>query len=174
MAANGRILRSVYANALMPQRGITFPVDLTACGRFMLLAMKWLLFTVLSFQLVATPPCLAAMDCGMGPVQSAASPEAHHHSSVSADSSQHKSCDDCGETDSNKAVADNTTSATLCSGNSDLAFVAPEATGNQIAVMATVSDFPHAPPDTRATYPSPKPATLRGETTYLRTLRIRL
>ena len=140
----------------------------------MLLAMKWLLLTVLSVQLMIAPPCLAAIDCDMGSSHSEASPEVHNHSSAAVDTSQHAMCDDCDEASGDKALADDATSAILCSSTSVLAIIAVENACKSIDVIATTSTFAHAPPDTRAPYPLPKVTAVHGETLYLRTLRIRL
>lgn len=140
----------------------------------MLPDMKWLLFTVLSFQLLATPPCLAAMDCDMDAGHAEVTSEAHSHSSAPDEASSDQNSDQCDEAGREIVLADDATPATLCSNTSDLTIVTPENTNKSTAVIATASNIPDAPPDSGAVYPLPRATALQGETIYLRTLRIRL
>lgn len=164
----------------MPQGRINSPVDLTANGRFMLSAMKWLLFTVLSFQLMVAPPCVAAMDCGqmsepMAHTEHGADHGANHLVAASADTSHQDPCDDCaGVGDELFALADSPAAVNCCPDASGLAIIALESTREPVAIVAAGFDFTHAPPVASAHFPSPKMAILQRQNIFLRTSRFRL
>ena len=146
----------------------------------MLSAMKWLLFTVLSFQLMVAPPCAMAMDCEqpsepMAHSEHGAAHEANHLVTASADASQHAPCDDCAEGGGEHfTMANNPAAVNCCSGASDVAIIAPETTKERVALVAAGFDFTHAPPVASAHVPTPKIAILQHQNIVLRTSRLRL
>lgn len=164
----------------MPQGRINSPVDLTANGRFMLSAMKWLLFTVLSFQLMVAPPCVAATDCEQPSEPMAHSghgeaPGANHAVAASADTSHQNPCDDCADPGNEPfAMADNPAAVNCCPDVSGLAIIAAEPTREPVAILSAGFDFTHAPPVASAVFPSPRMAILQRQNIFLRTSRLRL
>ncbi len=164
----------------MQQGRIDSPVDLTANGRFMLSAMKWLLFTVLSFQLMVAPPCAMAMDCEQPsePTAHSGHGQAHgtnHPVAASADASRQDPCDDCAEVGGEHfAMAGNPSSVNCCPDAADLAIIAPEPTREPVAIVSAGFDFTHAPRVASADFPSPRMATLQRQNIFLRTSRLRL
>lgn len=146
----------------------------------MLSAMKWLLFTVLSFQLMVAPPCAMAMD-GEQPSEPMAhsghdaAHGANHLVTSSADASHQDPCNDCAEVGGDHvAMADNPAAVNCCPDASGLAVLAPETTRERIAIVSAGFDLTHAPPVTSADFPSPKMAILQHQNTFLRTSRLRL
>lgn len=146
----------------------------------MLSAMKWLLFTVLSFQLMVAPPCVAAMDCGqvsepMAHTEHGADHGANHQVTVSADTSHQTPCDDCADPgDEPFAMADNPAAVNCCPDASDLAIIAPEPTREPVAILSAAFDFEHAPRVASTNFPSPGMAILQQQNIFLRTSRLRL
>lgn len=146
----------------------------------MLSAMKWLLFTVLSFQLMVAPPCAMAMDGEQPsePMTHSEHGEAHganHAVAASTDTSRHDPCENCAEVGGEHfAMTDEPAAVNCCPDAPDLAVIAPEPTREPIAIVAAGLDFTHAPPVASADFPSPRMTILQRQNTFLRTSRLRL
>lgn len=136
--------------------------------------MKWLLLTVLSFQLLIAPACVAAVNCGHA-LDQAEGHTATHLSSTSDAASHGQPCDNCDTVDDEAfSLIGDAASMSPCASTPEVAVVALQSSEIQIAANSAAYNFVFAPPTRSSGLLAPKTITPQHQNVILRTSRLRL